>query len=247
MKLPIKRLLTDWLPNLLLAVGLVVLINFNLETLAFGLVALSKWQVLRGGYRLWLRNLHANACDLLMAVATVILIIIYKGELPIQGVLAALYYGWLVAIKPLRSHSGVGIQAGICQLVGLLVVFSLAREMPAAAVVALAWGTALITADHLVSSFQEQAHLILALMWALIVAQASWLFWHWLIVYTFFDNRLQIPQPALVIGLTGYVFGNMYLDHMQTKLGRRRLLEYVLLMFGLSLILIIGSQWDTNL
>lgn len=243
----IKLILTDWLPNLLLSVGVILLINLNLEIFAFGLVGLSKWQVLRGGRKLWMRNIRDNACDLVMALSSVMLMVLFTGEVFIQVAIGAIYYLWLIIVKPLRGHIGVGTQAAICQFFGLWVVFLLARDFPAAAIVALAWAVALISADHLVSAFHERAHFILALAWAFIVAEISWLFWHWLITYSFFDGRLSIPQPALVVGLTGYIFGNMYIDHMQTKLGRRRLIEYVLLMFGLSVVLILGSQWDSQL
>ena len=242
-----KRMLTEWLPNLILVAGLMVLIRLNLEIFAFGLILLSKWQIFRGGRKLWLRSVRDNSCDLVVAASTVALLLLATEDLLIQSLVAGFYYIWLVAIKPLKSHVGVATQSAVCQFLGLNVIFLLGRDIPASAVVVLAWLIAFVSADHLISAFHEKAHFIITLSWALIVAQLSWLFWRWLIVYSFFGDRILLPQAPIVITLLGYIFGSMYIDHTQTKLGRRRLIEYVILTFGLSIILIFGTQWDTRL
>ncbi len=242
-----KRLLTVWLPNLFLVIGIILLIKVGLGLAAFGLLAVSKWQIARGGRKLWLRNLRDGALDIVVGVSAVSLMVIFNHDLLIQVTTAAIYYLWLAVLKPLTGHVSVAVQSGFCQIIGLWVVFLLARRMPAAAVIILAWGIALVAADHLLSAHHERTHAIITLAWGLLVAEASWLFWHWLIVYSFFNQRLLVPQAPLVIGLVGYIFGSMYLDHTRAKLGKRRLVEYVVLGFGLCAVLIFGSQWDMRL
>ncbi|MBI3984197.1 hypothetical protein HY346_02765 [Candidatus Microgenomates bacterium] len=243
----LRHLLVNWLPNLVLVLALVVLVQADLILLAFGLILVSKWQMLRGGWRLWLRNLRDNACDLTVAVSSVVLLITLNHDLPLQLGVAVVYLLWLILIKPLTGHAGVAIQSMFCQFEGLLLIFLLGRQLPVAGLVALAWVVGLVAADHLLSAYHERAHMVIALAWALVVAQASWLFWNWLIVYSFWDGRLLIPQGPVIISLIGYIFGSMYLDHMQTKLGKRRLFEYVMLFFVICLVLIVGTQWDTRL
>ncbi|MBI4100860.1 hypothetical protein HY441_00095 [Candidatus Microgenomates bacterium] len=243
----LKNFFIHWLPNAVLVAGVVVLIQANLELLAAALILVSKWQILRGGRKLWLRNLRDNACDLVVAASSLTLLMLLVNDLVVQLVVAGLYLLWLIAIKPLTGHVGVAVQAAVCQFVGLTVLFLLGRTLPQAAVIGLAWLVALVAADHLLAAHHERAHAILMLGWALIVAQASWLFWHWLIVYSFWHNRLLLPQAPIVISLAGYIFGNMYLDHSQSKLRKSRLVEYVVLFFGLAAAIIIGTQWDTRL
>ncbi len=238
-----KLLFTRLLPNLVLAVGILLLMRADLLGLSFALVLVSKWQILRGGRKLWLRNIRDNACDLAVGVASVGLMWLMRGQPVTQSVIAGLYYVWLAVLKPLKGHAGVALQAMICQFLGLTAVFLLGRELPALAILGLSWLVALIAADHLISAYHERAHTIISLAWALVVTEAAWLFWHWLVAYSFFHQTVVIPQAALIITLISYVFGSMYLDHMQTKLGKRRLIEYVILLLGLTLIIIIGTQW----
>ena len=242
-----KKLFTVWLPNLGLVIGLVLLIRTGLGLAAFGLLAVSKWQILRGGRKLWLRNLRDGALDVVVGTAAAGLMVIFNHDVFAQLTTATIYYLWLAALKPLTGHISVAVQSGFCQLIGLWVIFLLARRIPAAGVVILAWVVAGVSADHLLAATRERTHAIITLVWALLVAEASWLFWHWLIVYSFFDHRLLVPQAPLVISLVGYIFGSMYLDHTRAKLGKRRLVEYVVLGFGLCAVIIFGSQWDTRL
>src|SRR5688572_4621946 len=188
-----KRLGTIWLPNLGLVAGIALLIRVNLVLAAFGLLAISKWQIVRGGRRLWLRNLRDGALDIVVGLAAVSLIVILRYDLVAQIVVASAYYLWLAVLKPSHGHISVALQSAFCQLIGLWAIFLLARLLPAAIVVLLSWVVALVTADHLLVAHPERAHLIITLTWALLVAEASWLFWHWSIVYTFFNGRLLIP------------------------------------------------------
>lgn len=243
----IKQLLTHWLPNLVLVAAVVVLIRARLVPFAVAAIVISKWQVFRAKPKVWPRSIRDNACDLVVATSAITLIWLASADLVLQIAVAGAYYLWLIVIKPLKTHVGIALQSAVCQFAALLVVFLLGRSLPAAAVVALAWLTGLIAADHLLTAFHERAHGIISLAWALLTAEAAWLFWNWLIVYSFFNHRLLLPQAPLVMSMAGYIFGSMYLDHSQTKLGKRRLFEYVVLFAGLTAILIFGTKWDTRL
>ncbi len=253
-----KHLLTVWLPNLILVTAAVLLVRLGLSPLAFGLVLASKWQVFRshrhgrstsyfGQIKLWARSLRDNLCDLTVGFSFVVLLILTIGDLPIELGLAALYYIWLIVVKPLNNHAGIALQSAICQFIGLTILFLLGRQLPLLAVIGGAWLVSVISADHLLTAYQEKAHWLLTFSWGLLVAQLSWLFYQWLVVYSFFNARILIPQAPLVAGLVSYIFGSMYLDHMQTKLGKRRLFEYVVVIFALLIVLIIGTRWDIKL
>lgn len=243
----IIRFITHWIPNLILVAGLVFLIQRGLPTLAFLLIAISKWQVWRGGHKIWLNNLRHNACDLVVAISSVALIIMFEGDLWLQTGIAATYYIWLVLIKPRSGPVGMAVQAGWCQFIGLLAIFLPGRDMPELAVIGLSWLVAMIAADHFLVAHQEPARSLLTLCWGLLAAQFSWLLWRWLIVYGLLGDRLLLPQAVLVITIFGYTFANIYLDHARRRLSKIRLAEYVLLCVGLFIAVIIGTQWDTRL
>lgn len=243
----LRHFLTHWIPNLVLVAGLVFLIQIGLPLLAFLLIAISKWQILRGGRKIWLHNLRDNACDLVVAFSSVALMVLFNDELWLQLLVGVSYYVWLVLIKPRSTPLWMALQAGICQLSGLSVVFLLGRSMPELAVLALAWLVGVVAADHLLIAHQEPAHNIIAFAWGLVVAEFSWLFWRWLIFYALLEEQVLIPQAALVITIFGYTFANIYLDHSRKRLGKVRLAEYVLLCAGLFAAIIIGTQWDTRL
>lgn len=242
-----RRILIHWLPNLVMVAGMAAFIQAGLPVLAFGVAIISKWQVLRGGRKLWINNLHDNACDLVVALSSLILMLLTRSDFGLQVGVAAAYYVWLVLIKPKSGPVWMGVQAAVCQFSGLSVIFLLGRAMPQVAVVALAWLVAIIAADHFLVAHEEGAHGIITFIWGLVVAQLAWLLWRWLILYSVLDGRILIPQAALITTIIGYTFGNIYLDHAQKKLSKVRLAEYVLLGFGLFVAIIIGTQWDTRI
>lgn len=243
----LRYFITHWIPNLVLVAGSIFLIQIGLPVLAFLLIAISKWQVLRGGRKIWLHNLRDNACDLVVAFSSLGLMVLLQEDLWLQLLTGATYYLWLVFIKPRSGPLWMALQAGICQLAGLSLVFLLGRTLPEILIISMAWVVGVVAADHLLVAHQESAHNIIVFSWGLVVAQFAWLFWRWLIFYSLLDERILVPQAALVITIFGYTFANIYLDHARKRLGRVRLAEYILLCAGLFIAIIIGTQWDTRL
>lgn len=235
------------MPNLILVIGLVLLIQFDLSPLAFALLAISKWQLLLGGPRAWIRNFRDNGCDLVVALSAVSAMVLFNDDLVLQSVVAISYGGWLFFLEPLKSKPGIALQAGICQASGLTMLFLLGRSIPELLVIGGSWIVALVAAEHFLSPYEDVSSSIITLGWGLLVAEFSWLMWRWLIVYSLFNGRVLLPQAPLVITIVGYVLGGMYLDHRNRKLKKRRLLEYVLISFGLLLVIIFGTKWDTRL
>lgn len=232
--------------NVVLVVGVTGLILADLVPLALLLVVLSKWQVLLGGWRQWWGNLKSNACDIIVGLSFVALISLPE-VLYVQLGLAAFYLLWLLAIKPQSSPAWVGIQALICQFLGLSVIFLFARVIPSVAVLAGAWAVAYIAAWHFLSTDEEVAWSLLVVVWALLVAELSWLLNHWLITYSLLEGQLLLPQASVIITVVAYCVGRIYLDHRNKRLGKRRLVEYILVCFVLLAIIIAGTPWDVGI
>lgn len=238
-----------FLPNVALVIALVLLIRNDLAPLAFLFLVLSKWQILLGGPKLWLRNTRDNGCDLIVALSTIIGLILFGSDPAIQIAIAVGYALWLIILKPLSGPVWVALQAGICQLVGLSVVFLLGRSFSGAelAVIALAWLVAVVSADHLLSPHKDPSAALITAVWGLIVAELSWILWRWLILYSLLDARILIPQAALIVTVLGYGVGAMYIDHAAKRLRKRRLVEYILISFSLLAVIIIGTNWNARI
>ena len=238
-----------FLPNIGLVIALVLLIRSGLAPLAFALLVLSKWQILLGGHKIWLRSIRDNACDLVVALSTIIGLILFGNDPTIQVVIAVFYALWLVVLKPQKGTAWVALQAGVCQLVGLSVVYLLGRSFVGSeiAVVFAAWLVAMISADHLLNPHKDPSSGLITAVWGLIVAELSWILWRWLVLYSLFDARVLVPQAALVITVLGYGFGAMYLDHAAKRLRKRRLAEYLLISFALLAIIVIGTNWNARI
>lgn len=236
-----------FVPNIVLVAGLVLLIRNNLALLAFALLVLSKWQVLLGGPKLWLRNLRDNGCDLIVALSAIAGLILFNGDKNVQVAVAIAYAVWLVAIKPRSGHIWVALQAGICQLVGLSVLFLLGRTIPEAAVYIGAWVVAVISADHLLSSHKDPSAGLIASVWGLIVVQLTWVLWRWLLLYSLFNDRVLVPQAPLILTVLGYGLAAMYLDHSAKRLRKLRLAEYIAITLILLIVIIVGTNWNTRI
>jgi hypothetical protein len=242
MKLLHKFLHTS-LPNIALVVGVFLLVRVELLTLAFVLFAVSKWQVLLGGRRLWLLNLRDHACDIIVGVSIITAMALVAPDTALQLTLAVLFAGWLMIIKPLENVVGIGAQALMCQFAGISVLFLVASDLPQIFVILASWFVSVIAINHFLTIFQRPERVVLAFSWGLLVAQTSWLASRWLITYSFFDGRLVIPQISLIVTIMGYAVGSIYKDHAERSLQKTRLVEYVILSVALLLVVIIGTDW----
>src|SRR5688572_29375742 len=126
----LRTVFVRWLPNLVLVVAIVLLIRFNLAPLAFGLLLISKWQLFVGGPKTWLSNIRDNSCDIIVAISSVTALALFNGDLVLQLSVAVGYGMWLLVIESLTSSAGIALQAGICQTIGLTVLFLLGRALP---------------------------------------------------------------------------------------------------------------------
>ena len=238
-----RKLFHNWLPNFALALGIFLLIRIELMLLAFILFGVSKWQVLLGGHRLWIINLRDQACDILIGISFITGMAMVASDTALQLLVASLFMIWLLFVKPLESIGGVGLQALVCQFMGLSLLFLIARDLPQVLVIISSWFISTIAMNHFLSAFQRPERSVISLIWGLLVAELSWLTWRWLITYSFLDGRIVIPQIAVLVTIMAYTVGSIYKDHAERNLRKTRLIEYVFLSDCLLLVVIIGTDW----
>lgn len=230
-----------------LAIAILLLVQAELLLFAVILAIISKWQVTLGGPRLWLHNIWDNATDIIVLWSYIALLSAYVADSTVQWLIVGLYLLWQLFIKPMEGESGRGVQALFALGIGVGTIFLYKGLLGIAVLMGLCWLVANAAADHFLVGSDDPARRLLSFIWALIVAQCAWIFSHWLILYPFFNGRVLVPQAAVVTVALGYVFGNIYRDHAQKRLGKKRLYGY-LAFIGLVVVgLIAGSEWMTEL
>lgn len=187
-----------------------LVIAYQPPYLAYLVVLLSKWRVLAVRPRFWFANIQANCVDLFVGLSIVTLLWVSNGAVGVQFALTALFMIWLIALKPHSKRLWVIIQAGVMQAISLTALFSFAYLLPSSVATVLGWLIGYIAARHTLVSFKdEEDRTLLSLAWGLVVAELSWLSYHWTIAYTL-SGELKIPQVAIVVALLGFLAMKVY-------------------------------------
>lgn len=198
-------------------VGVLALLIFawQLYLLALVLAILSKWRILAVRPRYWGVNLRSNILDLIFIISVTALTIH-----PLAGVFAQAWWllllaVWLLVLKPRTTRPMMLVQAGVAQFIGMTALLSYAAFIPlnqlyTLAVVIGAWVIGYAAARHAITSYDTEPKTeFFALLWGFIVAQLTWLFSHWLQIYTIAPG-LEIPQIALLLLLLSFCAQRAY-------------------------------------
>lgn len=196
--------------------------------------------------KLILGTVEAETWLWLGALASVIIATLNPNRLS-QVCLIALYGGWRWwLIKHSSSKKISMLAAAVTQGLVLWAVFLAAAvwHWPTLVVLALVWASGWLIARRMLSQEGDRAAGVLALSWALIVAECSWVFSLWLVNYIIFGGFLIVPQSALVITALGYCFAGIYSSHRRSQLSRSRLIEYLMIGLIILVIVIAGTKWN---
>ena len=122
------------------------------------------------------------------------------------------YIGWLLFIKPRSKRSYVVFQAGTALFLGISALFTISFNWPVSVVVLLAWLIGYSAARHVFSAYDDETHaLFLSLAWGLVVAQITWVGYHWAVAYPLpVYPSLMLPQAALIITLVSFLAHKAY-------------------------------------
>lgn len=209
---------------ILLNVGMAVLLMFLIRITgllwpAFALVLLAKWRVLAVRPRFWLANIQADLVSLIVSIGYVIFLYNSNpsnvGDIQswvVQAVLVVLYVIWLLIIRPKSKRAYVAIQAGVAMFVGVTATYIMTFGWPSSVVVMAAWLVGYAAAKHILASYDDEDHvLLLSIAWGLIVAEISWLAYHWTIAYRLpIADNLLLPQVSIVMSCLGFAIYKSY-------------------------------------
>jgi hypothetical protein len=186
--------------NIALAGAILAVIIVTESVLAgMALVLLSKWRVFAVRLRYWMANIKANLVDTIVGLSIVILIASAGGVLVAQGLLAVLYIGWLLFIKPRSKRVFVAIQAAAAVFLGVTALMTVSYGWPASVVVVLMWMIGYASSRHILSTYEESHSSFYTLVCGLVFAELGWLAYHWTFAYALpLFGAVKIPQVALI-------------------------------------------------
>lgn len=208
--MPSKRLIT--LTHNLLTISQVaaalLFVRLELSLLALAAALAGKWRIFSWHpYRLW-RNLKSNSCDVIVITSSVLAMDFYRQRVWILAFFGLFLAVWLLFIKPASSRPAVAFQAACCHLLGLSAIWLNGVEQGMNGIIAIL-ATAMVaygSARHLTQALgiNESAHRnMVAITWAVLVAQLAWLSWLWSVVYHL-PGDILLPQIALLSTVLGY-------------------------------------------
>lgn len=182
--------------------------------------------------------------ELMLGLSLVILVALNRLW-PTQVVLGAVYLVWrLSGDRPDNLKLRLW-RLGFALFISLAAIFTATAiwRWPVLVVVVLAWLVSWLVARELLAP-GERGAAALAAAWALVAAEISYLFAIWLVSYILPGNSLIVPQAAIVLVALGYCFMSIYIAHINAKLSRSRLAEYVIIGLCLLVIVMAGTKWN---
>ncbi|MBQ6130269.1 hypothetical protein IJI72_01055 [Candidatus Saccharibacteria bacterium] len=230
------------LMNVLLGAGSILIgLVSGSWLIGFILVLVSKWRMFAVRPRYLLLNLKSNLVDLIVGFSFVLLGFFSGSELlPVHYLLAISYTVWLIFIKPKTSKNWTLFQALVAVFLGTSASVILCASLNSALLVILEFIIGYAAARHvLVQNNNSLENGFPALLLGTLFAELSLFLHSWLIIYTFVDFGLMLPQLALVLSLLAFMLEKVY-SSVELHDGAFRLKPVALpLAFGTLLILII--------
>ncbi len=199
--------------NILLGVGSVAItIVTGSWVIGIILVIISKWRVFAVRPRYWLVNILSSLVDLIVG-SSFVFIAYCSGStfLPIHAVLAIGYTLWLVLIKPRSSEIAAEIQSLIAVFLGTTSATMLFASSNSIFMVISCFVVGFAASNHiLVQSDDNNDFSLTTLTCGLINAEVAWLSNSWLIVYTFGNTGIVIPQISIILTIFSFVANRVF-------------------------------------
>lgn len=198
---------------------------------AFILVLLSKWRVFAVRPQFWFANVQANLVSAIISISYVVFLFVVNSMnigdfqiIAVQCLLALLDIIWLLFLKPKSKRKYIVAQAAAALFVGITAIYIVAFNWAASPVILLVWLVGYATARHVLSSYDEESHIILlSLSWGLVLAEIGWLAYHWTIAYQLpFINSILLPQVSIImasLGFLTYKSYNSYYHYQKIRMG----------------------------
>ena len=200
--------------------------------------------------RFSIRSLTHVTPQILAGIAAVLMIAAYPRAISQVGA-GIIYLGFRIWLEQYTQRAAdrnlITTLAGQAFIFESIFLTAAVWDVPKIVILFLVWGAAFAGAYHLLTSRQERTAAVIASAWALIATEVAWVTLSWLVSYTILSGYLIVPQPAIILTVLAYCFGNIYLAQRQNQLGRRRLAEYLLIGLAIILVVVAGTTWKGSI
>lgn len=224
LKLVRRRSFLSELVYTVLNVGLAIAVLLTVRytgsvTFAILLVVVSKWRVFAVRPRYWWANFQSNLVDFIVSVSVVVHMYTVNAASISDGLklgllvgVTLMYIAWLLFIKPRSKRVFMVLQAAAAIFLGVSALFTISYNWPVSVVVLLVWLIGFTAARHVFSAYDNETHsLLLSLVWGLILAEISWVAYHWAIAYPLPGvSSLMLSQAALIMTLVSFLAYKCY-------------------------------------
>ena len=229
--------------NALLAVAVVVLVNlFDAPWLGLAAIAVSKWRIFAVKIRFWWANLVSNLTDILVGISYVLLVYYIGGDQMIYQIGSALLYIiWLLMIKPGTSSLKIMTQSLIAMFLVNLNLSLFGYRWPILVFLMVEMFIAYNIMGHYLKNadFEIKYTRLMSGVWALIMMELAWIYWHWMIGYNFVAG-IKVSQFAIVsTALTFLTYKVLFYMNQEADQNHRNLQIDLLASIGFVVVLIL--------
>lgn len=197
--------------NLLLpAASLALIIITNSWVPSLVLVLLSKWRTFAVRPRYWFINIKSNLVDTIVGVSFIVFMYSSLGAIWQQVAIAVLYASWLLFIKPKSTQKFIQFQAACAAFLGISATVAVFYNISSIVLVGLCFLIGYAVARHALTAEDEPETRLLSFIFGLIIAELSWISYHWMISYTIPATTIKIPQLSILAALVSFVSINLY-------------------------------------
>ncbi len=198
--------------NILLGVGsIAITVVTGSWIIGFLLVLLSKWRVFAVRMRYLYTNILSNLVDFIVG-ASFVVIAYCSGTtfLPIHAVLAAGYTAWLLFLKPMSSELAAEAQSLFSVFLGTTAATMLYASSNSVFLVVACYVIGFAASRHILVQSDDDNFGLATISCGLISAEIAWICSNWLIVYTFGNTGILVPQLAIILTLSSFVTNRVF-------------------------------------
>lgn len=177
------------------------------------LVLLSKWRVVAVRPRYWWVNIKANLVDYTVGISLALLVYMAGTDgLNFWHILLTVIYAvWLVIIKPRSETIMTEVQAIFAIFFGTFATALVTSQLDPIVGVICCFVIGYGTSRHVLIQSDDHDFTLTTFICGLLLAEMSWIFYHWAIVYRFGESAtFAIPQLPIAASVLFFLMARGY-------------------------------------
>jgi hypothetical protein len=130
--------------------------------------------------------------------------------MPVHALTMILYSFWLVVLKPRSSEFAANLQALWAIFFGTIALTLMSASANSIIMVVGCFIIGYAATRHILVQGDDTNYNIIILAAGILAAEITWLCHSWLIVYSFSDAGIIVPQLSVILVIVAFAFGYTY-------------------------------------